>query len=88
MKLITRLKKFLNAIYPVILILTGLSIFVVCITSIVVLSKFTNFEHAWLYHLAVISLFIATTWWSFYFIYMAVRIIEQPKQNKDSKTRR
>ena len=88
MKLMTRVKEFLNAIYPVILILTGLSIFVVCITSIVVLTKFANFEHAWLYHLAVISIFITVTWWSFYFIYTALKMIAQPKQNKDSNTRR
>ena len=88
MKLMTRVKKFLNAIYPVILILTSLGIFVVCITSIVALTKLTNFEHAWLYYLSVISIFTATVWWCFYFIYTALKIIAQPKQNKNSNTRR
>jgi len=88
MKLLTRVKKFLNAIYPIILVLTGLSIFIVGITSIVVLTKFANFQHAWLYHMAVVCVFITTAWWCFHFIYKALKIIEQPKNKRNSKSRR
>ena len=88
MKLLTRVKKFLNAIYPIILVLTALSLMLVCIASIVVLTKFANFEHAWMYDVAAACIYITTVWWCLYFIYKALKIIEQPKNKRNPKARR
>ena len=88
MKPLTRAKKFLDAIYPLILVLTGVSIFIVGITSIVVLTKFANFQHAWLYHVAVVCVSITIAWWCFHFFYKGMKLLEQPKQKKNFKSRR
>ena len=88
MKLLTRVKKFLNAIYPIILVLTALSIILVCIASIVVLTKFTTFEHAWMYYVAAACIYITTIWWCIYFIYKGLELSKQPKNKRNPKARR
>ena len=83
MKLLTRVKKLLNTIYPGILVLTGSAIFMVGITAVVVITKFASFSLPGMYHLAVLPIFITSVWWCFYFIYKGIKLLEnKPQVNK------
>jgi len=75
--------RLLSAVYPIIFVLTGVAIMLGGICSIVVLTKFASFSLAWVYHLAVISIFIATMWWFFYFVYKGLKLFDRQGIKKE-----
>jgi hypothetical protein len=75
--LINKINKFFKWLYPLILVFTGITIFAMGITSIVVLTKFATFNPHWLYHLCVVPISITMFWWFWYFFYAGIKLLHQ-----------
>jgi len=72
----------LAAVYPIIYCVTGFSIAMVGIMTIIVLMDYAPFDIPWYYYAGGIIIMLATVWWTVYFLYKGMASLKAPAKGK------